>query len=233
MQTSEPILLVEDDPNLGYILSEYLAIKGFVVTWAKDGKEALTQVRTNPFALIILDVMLPEMDGFSVAEKMQASGQHIPFIFLTAKQLKVDKLKGFTLGADDYITKPVDEEELVARIKAVLKRVAAPKERTGEESTRIGSSMFYVDRQVLLRNDTEYKLTARETAMLQLLIKYKNTLLNRDIALKNIWGSNDYFNRRSMDVLMSRLRKHLADDQKLNIINIHGKGYLLEEKTAD
>lgn len=230
MKMSEPILLVEDDPNLGYILSEYLAIKGFTVTWAKDGKEALAQVHANPFALCILDVMLPEMDGFSVAEKMQQDGQHIPFIFLTARQLKVDKLKGFTLGCDDYITKPVDEEELVARIKAVLKRVAAPQEKTVAESTRIGNSLFYFDRQLLLRNDTEYKLTAREAAMLQLLIKYKNTLLNRDVALKNIWGASDYFNRRSMDVLMSRLRKHLADDERINIINIHGKGYLLEEK---
>ena len=227
---SEQILLVEDDPNLGYILSEYLAIKGFAVTWARDGKEALAQVHTNPFSLCILDVMLPEIDGFSVAEKMQESGQTVPFIFLTARQLKVDKLKGFTLGCDDYITKPVDEEELVARIKAVLKRVAAPKETITEETTRIGNSLFYFDRQLLLRNDTEYKLTARETAMLQLLIKYKNTLLNRDVALKNIWGASDYFNRRSMDVLMSRLRKHLADDERINIINIHGKGYLLEEK---
>jgi DNA-binding response OmpR family regulator len=230
MEMNQSILLVEDDPNLGYILSEYLAIKGFTVTWAKDGREALEQIRTNPFAICILDVMLPELDGFSVAEKMQQSGQATPFIFLTARQLKVDKLKGFTLGCDDYITKPVDEEELVARIKAVLKRASASNEKKPEESTPIGNSLFYFDRQLLLRNETEYKLTARETAMLQLLIKYKNTLLNRDVALKNIWGANDYFNRRSMDVLMSRLRKHLADDERINIINIHGKGYLLEEK---
>jgi DNA-binding response OmpR family regulator len=230
MEGHPHILLVEDDPNLGYILSEYLGMKDFTVTWVKDGKQALDKTKSHPFALCILDVMLPEMDGFTLAEKITASGNTVPFIFLTAKQLKVDKLKGFTLGADDYITKPVDEEELVARIRAVLKRAAAKPEQVSDEAVRIGKSVFFHRKQLLLHNNEEYKLTSRESDMLQLLIRYKNTLLDRDTALKKIWGSNDYFNRRSMDVLISRLRKHLSADASVHITNIHGRGYMLQEE---
>jgi DNA-binding response OmpR family regulator len=228
MAMTTRILLVEDDRNLGYILSEYLGMKGFAVTWANDGQEALDLLHKNTFSLCILDVMLPLMDGFGIAEQINTIDFKVPFIFLTAKNLKVDKLKGFKLGCDDYIVKPVDEEELVARINAVLKRatVAQP---NNIEAIQLGDSVFYFDTQVLQIDGTEHKLTSKESEVLQLLINHKNSLLDRETALKKVWGSNDYFNRRSMDVIISRLRKHLAEDAQVKITNIHGKGYILHE----
>lgn len=228
MEQSNRILLVEDDKNLGYILSEYLAMKGFTVTWTKDGAEALDLIRKNPYALCILDVMLPSMDGFSIAEQVSASVSKVPYIFLTAKNLKVDKLKGFKLGCDDYITKPVDEEELVARIHAVLKRTATVTEKNSDEPIQVGRSVFHVATQTLQIDGSVLKMTTKESAMLLLLLQHKNNLLDRETALKKIWGSNDYFNRRSMDVIISRLRKHLSTDNNIKITNIHGKGYMLE-----
>jgi DNA-binding response OmpR family regulator len=228
METGKRILLVEDDKNLGYILSEYLSMKGFEITWAKDGAEALALIKKNPYALSILDVMLPSIDGFSLAEQIAASSSKLPYIFLTAKNLKVDKLKGFKLGCDDYITKPVDEEELVARIHAVLKRTTTAVEKNNDESIQFGRSVFHTATQILQVGDAMLRMTAKESAMLLLLLQHKNTLLDRETALKKIWGSNDYFNRRSMDVIISRLRKHLAADTGIKIINIHGKGYTLE-----
>jgi DNA-binding response OmpR family regulator len=228
MEAGKRILLVEDDKNLGYILSEYLSMKGFEITWAKDGAEALALIQKNPYELCILDVMLPSMDGFSLAEQISASSSKLPYIFLTAKNLKVDKLKGFKLGCDDYITKPVDEEELVARIHAVLKRTTLPVEKNSHPTVEFGHSIFNADTQLLQIDGTVLKLTTKESAMLLLLLDYKNTLLDRETALKKIWGSNDYFNRRSMDVIISRLRKHLSADTGIRITNIHGKGYMLE-----
>ena len=229
MGTNYDILLVEDDKNLGYILSEYLGMKGFQVTWAKDGIEALELMDKKPFSLCILDIMLPSLDGFSVAEKISQSSHSVPYIFLTAKNLKVDKLKGFKLGCDDYIVKPVDEEELVARIQAVLKRTNAATQQDAVTIIQLGNSSFQFKTQVLHIAGVDYKLTTKESDVLLLLLKYKNTLLDRDIVLKKVWGSNDYFNRRSMDVIISRLRKHLSSDEQIKIINIHGKGYMLQE----
>ena len=227
MEVGKQILLVEDDKNLGYILSEYLSMKGFQVTWAKDGVEALALIEKNPYTLGILDVMLPSMDGFSLAEKIATTSYPLPYIFLTAKNLKVDKLKGFKLGCDDYITKPVDEEELVARINAVLKRTT-PIEKNRDTTIQFGQSSFHTDTQQVHTHGKFVKLTAKESSMLLLLLTYQNTLLPRETALKKIWGSNDYFNRRSMDVIISRLRKHVAPDAAVRITNIHGKGYMLE-----
>lgn len=228
MATANQILLVEDDKNLGYILSEYLSMKGFEVTWSKDGEEALSLITKKPFALCILDVMLPSMDGFSIAEHISGSVSNLPYIFLTAKNLKVDKLKGFKIGCDDYITKPVDEEELVARINAVLKRTTVSAEKTTGESIAFGKIIFHLATQILEIEGSVIKMTTKESAMLLLLLQHKNTLLDRETALKKIWGSNDYFNRRSMDVIISRLRKHLSSDSNIKITNIHGKGYMLE-----
>ncbi|MES2332705.1 MAG: response regulator transcription factor [Bacteroidota bacterium] len=228
METGKRILLVEDDKNLGYILSEYLSMKGFEVTWAKDGAEALALLTKNPYALCILDVMLPSMDGFSIAEQISVSASKLPYIFLTAKNLKVDKLKGFKLGCDDYITKPVDEEELVARIQAVLKRTATSVQKKSDQQIQFGNSVFDTATQILTIDGFAEKLTAKESAVLLLLLDHRNTLLDRETSLKKIWGSNDYFNRRSMDVIISRLRKHLMTDSALKITNIHGKGYMLE-----
>ncbi|MEO5638994.1 MAG: response regulator transcription factor [Chitinophagaceae bacterium] len=229
METIPKILLVEDDKNLGYILSEYLIMRNFEVTWSKDGHAALALLAQHPFSLCILDVMLPSLDGFSVAEKMVQANFKIPYIFLTAKNLKVDKLKGFKLGCDDYIVKPVDEEELVARIRAVLKRTEIKPVGITSEPFTLGNSVFYFDKQVLLIMDVEHNLTLKESEVLMLLLKHKNALLDRETALKKIWGSSDYFNRRSMDVIISRLRKHLAKDVHIIITNIHGKGFMLRE----
>ena len=229
MDNHSAILLVEDDRNLGYILSEYLGMKGFTVTWVKDGKEAVSLINKNNYSLCILDVMLPSLDGFDVARQLSASTFKTPFIFLTAKTLKVDRLKGFALGCDDYILKPVDEEELVARIHAVLKRTSVPVSSDSHNEIKIGSSAFYYKAQLLEIAGEKLKLTTKESEILLLLIQHKNNLLDRETALKKIWGSNDYFNRRSMDVIISRLRKHLLLDSAVKIINIHGKGYILSD----
>ncbi len=228
METGKQLLLVEDDKNLGYILSEYLSMKGFEVTWSRDGEDALALIKKNPYALCILDVMLPSIDGFGIAEQIKASASSLPFIFLTAKNLKVDKLKGFKLGCDDFITKPVDEEELVARIQAVLRRTSVPAVKSTGASLQLGRSRFHPAAQQLETDGSVIKMTAKEAAMLLLLLQHRNTLLDRETALKKVWGSNDYFNRRSMDVIISRLRKHLSADSAVSITNIHGKGYMLE-----
>jgi len=227
---SSTILFVEDDPNLGYILSEYLAFHGFALTWVKDGKEALPLLSRQRFHLCIIDVMLPHMDGFTLAAGIRQSHPDIPFIFLTARSLKIDKLKGFKLGADDYITKPVDEEELVARIHAVLKRMgsAAPP----AEDLHFGQSCFNRHTQSLVTRGAGKQLTNKEAAVLQLLAMNKNRIAERDHMLKTIWGANDFFNRRSMDVIISRLRKLLQEDPTVIIKNVHGKGYILEEVQA-
>ncbi|HEX8332160.1 MAG TPA: response regulator transcription factor [Segetibacter sp.] len=222
------ILFVEDDKNLGYILSEYLALNNFDVTWVSDGKEALTVLNKSFFDLCILDVMLPNLDGFSIADELRRTGSVTPFIFLTAKSLKIDKLKGFKYGCDDYIIKPVDEEELIARIKVVLKRTG-PKE-TSISFLKFGKCIFHKNEQRIVFNDKEeFQLTNKEAEVLHELAFHKNNITNRDLILKKIWGSSDFFNRRSMDVIISRLRKHLQKDDSITIRNIHGKGYILEE----
>lgn len=222
------ILLIEDDSNLGYMLTEYLTMKGFAVTWAKNGKTGLEALSNLPFDICLLDIMLPDIDGLAIAEQIGDAGITIPFIFLTAKGLKVDKLKGFKLGCDDYITKPVDEEELVARIRAVVKR-NSPATGPVNQSFRFGNSLFNFNTRQLEINGMESKLTEKEAEVLRLLVNTPNTLLSRDMVLKKVWRSNDYFNRRSMDVIISRLRKRLAQDKTVTIINVHGKGYVLKE----
>lgn len=220
------ILFIEDDKNLGYILSEYLQLNGFLVAWAKDGKEGLDWLGKNSCDLCILDIMLPNADGFSIAEQIRKDNKQIPLIFLTAKSLKIDKLRGFRIGCDDYITKPVDEEELIARIQAVLKR-SRPAE--GMVVIKIGQTVFDGNLQRILFAGEEKQLTNKEAEVLTFLARNKNNITERDMMLKKIWGSNDFFNRRSMDVIISRLRKHLQKDPSLAIKNIHGKGYILKE----
>ena len=229
MGNKHNILLIEDDNNLGYILSEYLRIKGFTVHWARNGNSALSALRTSPFDVCLIDVMLPDTDGFSVAEQINQMSIQVPFIFLTAKSLKVDKLKGFKLGCDDYITKPVDEEELVARIQVVVRRNTAGANPSAKQPLQFGNSTFNFASRSLRIHNTELMLTAKEAEVLYLLIHSRNTLLPRDVVLKKIWGTNDYFNRRSMDVIISRLRKHLAKDEGITIVIVHSKGYMLKE----
>jgi DNA-binding response OmpR family regulator len=220
------ILLVEDDASLGYILKEYLELHHFHIVLEKDGESAIRAFKALPIDVCILDVMLPKKDGFTVAYEIKQINGNIPLIFLTARSLKVDKLKGFNLGADDYLVKPVDEEELIARIHAVMRRVDA---RSGpsESHYQIGEYVFDHRNQVLIHGDQRQFMTVRESAMLQLLFEHRGRILDRKQALNRLWGESDYFTRRSMDVFISHLRKYLSEDPNIEIRNVHGKGYVL------
>ena len=220
------LLVAEDDPNLGTILKAYLTQKGYTVVWAKDGEEALTMFDAEDVDACILDVMMPMKDGFAVAKEIRKVDKKVPIIFLTAKNLEEDKLKGFEVGADDYITKPFSMEELVLRIEAILRRVKGKKNK---ESTlyQIGQFTFDTQKQLLTMGEKQTKLTTKENELLALLCSHANEILQRDFALKTIWIDDNYFNARSMDVYITKLRKHLKDDPQIEIINIHGKGYKL------
>ena len=220
------ILLLEDDQSFGYILSEYLIMQDFTVTWVKSAEEALKILKKKSFALAILDIMLPKMNGFDLANIMKKENEDIPFIFLSAKSLKVDKLKGFKLGAYDYITKPVDEELLVAKIHALLEHTK--KDIVDDSIYKIGEYDFSPELQKLVLQSESIKLTARETALLKMLCQHQNQLLSRKKALHEIWGTHDEFSRKSMDVFISHLRKYLSKDSNVRIENIHGKGFVLK-----
>jgi two-component system OmpR family response regulator len=221
------ILLVEDDVSLGYILKEYLELHQFYIELAKDGEAALQAFNRSPFDVCILDVMLPKKDGFAVAYDIKQIDERMPIIFLTAKSLKIDKLKGFKLGADDYMVKPVDEEELIARIQAVMRRADPVANKKELQQFTIGKYIFDYGNQVLLLGDKKQFVTVKEAAVLKLLCEHKGRILDRKYALKRLWGENDYFTRRSMDVFISHLRKYLVDDSSIEIRNVHGKGYVL------
>jgi DNA-binding response OmpR family regulator len=220
------ILLVEDDVNLGYILKEYLELHHFRIVLEKDGESAIRAFQVQPIDVCILDVMLPKKDGFTVAYEIKQINANIPLVFLTARSLKVDKLKGFNLGADDYLVKPVDEEELIARIHAVMRRVD-PRSGPAESQYQIGEYIFDYRNQVLIRGEQRQCMTVRESAMLQLLLEHRGRILDRKQALNRLWGESDYFTRRSMDVFISHLRKYLSEDPNIEIRNVHGKGYVL------
>ncbi len=222
------ILLVEDDSNLGYILREYLQVHDFDVDWVKDGEKGLEAFKTNIYELCILDVMMPKMDGFTLAEKIKNHSSSVPLIFLTAKALKIDKLKGFKIGADDYIVKPVDEEELIARINAIIKRTVGIKEVDQANSFEIGTYYFDYENQVLIRGNKRQTITIKEADILKQLCLKKGQILDRETTLKALWGESDYFNRRSMDVFISKLRKYLNEDANVKITNVHGRGFILD-----
>jgi len=225
------ILLVEDDTTLGYILKEYLEMNDFQVYWAKEGVKGFEKFTRYKIDICILDIMMPEKDGFTLAKEIKSTNPSIPIIFLTAKSLKIDKLKGFKIGADDYIIKPVDEEELIARIRAVLKRIYKVKEPDVDFS-RIGIYLVnYLNQTLKIDNETIH-LSTKEVDLLKLLIANKNKILKRKDALKELWGINDYFNRRSMDVYVSKLRKYLSKDKNIKITNIHGKGFILSDEES-
>jgi DNA-binding response OmpR family regulator len=225
MPETPKILLAEDHATLGYALKEYLELKGFAVSWAQEGGKALAHFERYPVDLCILDVMMPGQDGFELATALKQRNPRLPIIFLTARSLKADVLKGFGLGADDYIVKPVDEEELVARIQAVLRR-AAP-ESAASKTYAIGRYIFDFANQKLSLEGRERILTEREARLLHLLCTCQGRLLPRQEVLKNLWSQNDYFTRRSMDVFVSRLRKYLADDPNIEIQNVYGSGFIL------
>jgi DNA-binding response OmpR family regulator len=220
------ILLVEDDASLGYILKEYLEMHHFHIELVKDGEAAIHAFNRLPIDVCILDIMLPKKDGFAVAAEIKKLNERMPVIFLTAKSLKIDKLKGFNLGADDYMVKPVDEEELIARINAVMRRVA-PGPGGNENHFLIGKYIFDYANQELVLGDKKQFITVREAAVLRLLCEHRGKILDRKQALKRLWGESDYFTRRSMDVFISHLRKYLSEDPSIEIRNVHGKGYVL------
>ena len=220
------ILLCEDDENLGMLLREYLQAKGFVAELCADGEAGFKAFLKTKFDICVLDVMMPKKDGFTLAQEIRSANTDVPIIFLTAKTLKEDILEGFKLGADDYITKPFSMEELVFRIEAILRRTKGKKSR---ESTvyRLGQFTFDAQKQLLQIGEKQTKLTTKENELLALLCSHSNEILQRDFALKTIWIDDNYFNARSMDVYITKLRKHLKDDPQIEIINIHGKGYKL------
>jgi len=222
------ILYVEDDEVLSFVTKDNLELNGYQVTHAKDGKEAIQLFKKDTFDLCLVDVMLPEVDGFEVAETIRSRHSEIPIIFLTAKSLKEDKIKGLKIGADDYITKPFSIEELILKIKIFLKR----KYITGNHELsvlKIGQYTLDHDNLQLKHDDTINQMTKKEADLLKMLITNKNKIVERSLILERIWGENDYFMGRSMDVFISRLRKYIRDDSTLKIENIHGVGFRLNE----
>jgi len=229
--SKKKLLLVEDDPTLGYLLSEYLQMNGFEVVWAKTGALGLETLDQHLFDLAILDVSLPDMDGFRVASKIKENTAQLPFIFLTARALKVDVLKGFALGAVDYLKKPIDEEELVVRIKNLINRLPQEQEATAQERVlQLGKYTLNKETQELSIDEYTQKLTNRELDLLVYLIQHKNELCTHKAILLKLWGANDYFNKKSLNVFVSHLRKYLQEDPSLSIENIHRKGFILKEE---
>ena len=228
MKNSTSILLVEDDPNLGTLLSEYLTAKEFETSLATDGNEGLKEFKKGSYDFVILDVMMPKKDGFTLAKEIREINRHVPILFLTAKSMKEDTLKGFSSGADDYMTKPFSMEELLVRVNAILRRSAALPEKGDEpHEFKVGDYDFDYNKQRLTLNGEEWKLTTKENELLYLLVKHKNDIMERSYALNSIWGDDNYFNGRSMDVYIAKLRKHLKKDDKVEILNVHGKGFKL------
>ena len=222
------ILLVEDDPNLGILLQEYLTGKGYPTVLATDGQDGWQQFVDGEFDLCIFDVMMPRKDGFSLAKEVRMSGRDVPIVFLTAKSMKEDTIQGFRVGADDYITKPFDRDELLLRIEAILRRYRRTSAPETEPSVfRIGSYTFEYEHQQLSRNGDTTRLTSKESELLKLLCQNLNQPISRSFALKVIWGDDTYFNARSMDVYITKLRKHLKDDATVQIMNLHGEGFKL------
>jgi DNA-binding response OmpR family regulator len=222
------ILLLEDDHNLGLIVEEHLRLNGFEVTLCKDGSEGWNNFNEGTFDLCLVDIMMPKMDGFEFTRMVREQNDTIPIIFLTAKSLQEDKIKGFKIGCDDYITKPFSVEELLLRIQAVLKRANKNLLEPGKSIFEIGEFIFDSKKRILKGTSNDYKLTSKESELLRLLCLNIDETLERNFALKEIWGDESYFNSRSMDVFISKLRKYLKDDENIEIINIHGKGFKLQ-----
>jgi two-component system OmpR family response regulator len=221
------ILLTEDDPNFGMVLKNYLELNDFEVTLAKDGNEGYAKFISGKYDICLLDVMMPYKDGFTLAREIREKDGSVPILFLTAKSMKEDMLAGFQVGADDYITKPFDSEVLLYKLKAILKRSSERNYESNKKEFVVGQYHFNYDHRIIKLGDVTTKLSPKEADLLRLLCIYMNELLPRQKALKEIWGDDNYFNARSMDVFITKLRKYLKDDPSLDIINIHGKGFRL------
>jgi len=228
MPSKFKILLVEDDENLGFMLKDNLEMTGYDVRLCRDGAKGLTAFYNNDFHLCIFDVMMPLKDGFSLAEDIRRHNQQIPIIFLTAKNQSKDRIRGFKIGADDYISKPFSLEEMLLRVEVVLKRVYNHETKADKKNLfPIGIFNFDYNNQMLLSRDKNIKLTNKEARLLKILIQHKNQVIERDIIMKSIWEDEGYFVARSMDVFISKLRKLLSEDPAITIKNIHGIGYRL------
>ena len=222
------ILLAEDDKNLGVILKKYLEAKDIPVTLCSNGEEALQAFRDGTFNFCIFDVMMPVMDGFTLAKEIKAIDKRVPIIFLTAKTMQKDVLEGFNLGADDYITKPFSMDELLMRIRAVFKRASF--DTPAPTTFKLGSYTFDAPRHLLIKGDETRKLTSKEADLLLLLCENMNETLERTTALNKVWYEDSYFNARSMDVYITKLRKFFKDDPKVELVNVHGVGFKLMVK---
>ncbi|MFV0505496.1 MAG: response regulator transcription factor [Bacteroidales bacterium] len=227
MKKSIKLLLAEDDENLGTVLKEYLTTKGFDTDLFADGEAAYEAFLKEKYSFCILDIMMPKLDGFALAFDIKSINKDVPIIFLSAKNMKGDVIEGFKLGADDYITKPFSMEELIYRIEAILRRTSRDVNMDSQVVYQLGGTVFDSLKQTLTKDDIVTKLTTKENELLKLLCIYQNTVLERNFALKSIWVEDNYFNARSMDVYITKLRKHLKNETGAEIINVHGKGYKL------
>jgi DNA-binding response OmpR family regulator len=228
MATNPSILLAEDDPNLGLLLAEFLKKKGYDVAWAHDGDQALDLFVKGHFDLCVFDVMMPKKDGFSLAKDIRATHLDVPIIFLTAKSMEEDTLQGFKVGADDYLTKPFSMDVLVARMEAVLRRTHSDKTLPAlADEIPLGDFLYYPAKMRLVFQGSEQKFTPKENELMKLLCENLGRPVSRSYALKLIWGDDTYFNARSMDVYMTKLRKLLKEDPRVQLMNLHGEGFRL------
>lgn len=223
------LLMVEDDLNFGAVLKSYLELNDFEIVWVKDGKDAFSQFQKCTFDLVLLDVMLPNVDGFSIAKKIKESGSKVPFIFITAKTLRKDIVEGYKTGADDYITKPFDSEILLYKIKVVLTRNSHSTIITSDQKIEIGNFIFDYRARTLIKRKSKEKqgLSPKESDLLKMLIEQKGEVMLKTQALNSIWGDVNYFTSRSMDVYITKLRKYLSEDKSIKILTLHGAGYRL------
>jgi DNA-binding response OmpR family regulator len=229
------ILLVEDDTNLGAVLQEYLQLKDYQVELCRDGEVGWQAFQTRAFDLCILDVMMPKKDGFTLAKAIREANPHVPIIFVTAKSMQQDRIDGFRLGADDYVTKPFSVEELLLRVQAILRRSQASTATSTtqrQEIFTIGEFAFDYPNQTLIHNRETRQLTSKEAELLRILCLNMGQALRRDVALKAVWGDDTYFNGRSMDVYITKLRKYLKLDESVEIVNVHGLGYKLNVRVS-
>lgn len=222
------VLLAEDDKNLGAILQSYLIAKGYPTDLCINGEEAFNKFKKGKYSVCILDVMMPLKDGFTLAEDIRKTDKIIPILFLTAKTLHEDKIKGFEIGADDYISKPFSMEELLVRLKAILRRVRGDGKSSNKSHIyKLNKYTFDYNRQLLSKDGNDQRLTSKETELLRLLCENMNEVLDRSVALNKIWYDDSYFNARSMDVYITKLRKYLKNDPKVELMNVHGIGFKL------
>lgn len=231
--TGEHIFLVEDDQTLNFIIKDNLEQNGYVVTAVDDGEKAVEAFQKDKFSICILDVMLPKKDGFTVAKEIRRKDDHVPIIFLTAKSMTEDRINGLSIGADDYITKPFSMEELLLRIKVFLKRSLKSITSNNEaESCRVGGYKFYFDDLILEFGGIRKTLTYKEAELLKYFCDNSNKVLSRSEILMNVWGSDDYYLGRSLDVFISRLRRYLKDDPDIKVLNLHGIGFRFNARVA-